>query len=47
MANKHMQKHAIPLIFRELQIKTAMKYHYTFIRFSKIDGVLIVLSHQI
>ena len=36
MANKHMK--IIPLLStREMQMKTTMRYHYTYIRIAKIN----------
>src|SRR5574337_852920 len=36
MANKHMKRCSTPHVIRKIQIKTAMRYHYTRIRMAKI-----------
>ena len=38
MANKHIKRCSTAFVIRELQIKTAVKYHYTPFRMAKIQN---------
>ena len=38
MANKHLKRCSTCYVSRDLQIKTAVRYHYTLIRMAKLQN---------
>ena len=41
MNNRHMKRHSTPLVIREMEIETTMRYHFTFTRMAIIKKTTI------